>query len=262
MCHRSPLLQPQAPASIQHLWSIPRAQQPGPPTPTAGKQPAAPSTPQPREMEAHGALQLSQRWAGSCPAAPFPQQRVRASRKRAGSGRSRASLRFVLPQPRAHTAPHVISCSFFAPPIISAQGSAHAAALPTSSCFSHLPRTPAVIPPRLSQLPEPAALAWRFGSCFPWTWLQPHAGKGEQPVMHRPCCSRTCFRSQSDLYAQSQGIPGPDCLHRVRRPTARAEGVPAPALGIIFFEELWASLCKGISDNEVRQKGRIKSRFL
>lgn len=81
-------------------------------------------------------------------------------------------------------------------------------------------------------------------------------------MLHRPCCSITCFRSESDLYAQSQGIPGPDCLHRVRRPTARAEGAPAPALGIIFFEELWASLCKGILDNEVRQKGKIKSCFL
>lgn len=64
-----------------------------------------------------------------------------------------------------------------------------------------------------SQLPEQVALVWRFGSCFPWTWLQPHTGKGEQPVIHRPCCSITCFRSESDLYAQSQGIPGPDCLH-------------------------------------------------
>lgn len=114
----------------------------------------------------------------------------------------------------------------------------------------------------VSQLSEQAALARHFGSRFPRTWLQPHTGKGEQPVMHRPCCSITCFPSESDLYAQSQGIPGPDCLHRVRRPTARAEGAPAPALGIIFFEELWASLCKGISDNEVRQKGKIKSCFL
>lgn len=41
------------------------------------------------------------------------------------------------PAPSAHGR-HVISCSFFAPPIISAPGSAHGGALPPVSRFSHL----------------------------------------------------------------------------------------------------------------------------
>lgn len=67
-------------------------------------------------------------------------------------------------------------------------------------------------------------------------------------------CFAHCFRFESDLYAQSWGISCPDCLHRVRQPTARALGAPAPAFRIFFFFfALWASLCMGISDNGARQ---------
>lgn len=48
-------------------------------------------------------------------------------------------------------------------------------------------------------------------------------------------CFAHCFQFESDLYAQSWGISCPDCLHRVRQPTARALGAPAPAFRIFFF---------------------------
>lgn len=48
-------------------------------------------------------------------------------------------------------------------------------------------------------------------------------------------CFAHCFRFESDLYAQSWGISCPDCLHRVRQPTARALGAPAPAFRIFLF---------------------------
>lgn len=49
-------------------------------------------------------------------------------------------------------------------------------------------------------------------------------------------------RSESDLYVLSQGISGPDCLHKVRQPTARAEGAPAPHLGFFFFLKSYGSV--------------------
>lgn len=152
MHHGSPLLPPTAPASIQHLWSIPRAQQPDPLRPPQHTNnrghPGVPSTAQPRETEDQGSLQLSQRWAAtgwllawrSLPPAACPCQ------QEAGWERQEQGFPALCsaPAPSTH-GPHVTSCSFFAPPIISALGSAHGAALPTPHAS---PTSTGAIPPR------------------------------------------------------------------------------------------------------------------
>lgn len=184
MHHGSPFLPLQAPASIQHLWSIPRAQQPGPPRPLPAQQlgtillhPAHVL----RETEAQGAFQLSQRWAApgwllpccSLPPAACPCQ------QEAGWERQEQGFPALCsaPAPSAH-GPHVTSCSFFAPPTISAPASAHAAALPTSSCFSHLHRTSGAIPPRPPRSQSRQLLPGVLGAAFPGHSSSHTLGKG------------------------------------------------------------------------------------
>lgn len=76
------------------------------------------------------------------------------------------------------------------------------------------PREP--IPPTGSIPPTASQLSPVFWELLSLDTAQPHAGQGEQPLMHRPCCSRTCFSlsirplcsvpgdSRPRLFAQSQ----------------------------------------------------------
>lgn len=115
------------------------------------------------------------------------------------------------PAPRAHGR-HVISCSFFAPLIISAP-------------VRHTAR-PCRPSPTSTRPQGGDSSAGRFGSPQPWQ---------RQTATRGPSCFAHRFRFESDLYAQSWGISGPDCLHRVRQPTARALGAPAPAFRIFYY---------------------------
>lgn len=52
--------------------------------------------------------------------------------------------------------------------------------------------------------------------------------------MRRPCCFIPRFHFESDLYVQSRGISGPDCLHS-QAANSQSRGSSSPALGIIVF---------------------------
>lgn len=152
------------------------------------------------------------------------------------------------PAPSAHGR-HVISCSFFAPPIISAPGSAHGGALPPVSHFSHL-RWPCT---RASQSHFPVALPGHFGATFPRCGSCSHAAP--YPV---------CVLNQTFMF--SPGGFQAQTVCTVRRPTARAKGAPAIMLGIIFLKRVMGQSLQGNfrqwCETEPEQKGQNPSLVL
>lgn len=199
----SPLLPPQAPSSgptpLEHPQRTAAPAQPGPLRPPPAGQhlgnillhPAHLSQGKLRHTESCSFPKGRQLWAGSCPDASFPPAANSLRPVPAGSGVGAAAEQGFPalcspPAPSAHSR-HVISCSFFALPIISAPGSAHGGALLPVSRFSHLcwPRARASGshfppgPPSSWSRQHGTALSARFGSHLPWTRLQPHTGEGE-----------------------------------------------------------------------------------
>lgn len=224
----SPLLPPQAsssrPTPPEHPQSTAAwSSKASPSRPTPWDHPAAPSPSWQRETEARRAFQLAQSCGAAAAWVPCQQE--------AGGSSSGAGLPCALfsAAPCAHS-PHVISCSFFAPPMVSAAGSVHGRALPPLG----LTRGHAGARSSPSGW-QSMALPGRFGNHHPWAVAAAtHGARGGSGMRGTRCCiSRSGF--ESDLYVPSRGISGPDSLHRVRRPPARAQGGPAPTLGVILF---------------------------
>lgn len=141
------------------------------------------------------------------------------------------------PAPSAHGR-HVISCSFFAPLIISALGSVHGGALPPVSRFSTSAQAPGSHFPH--DLPAPgaggAAQPSRgvSGATFPRRGSGQHRGRGGSRQCAGRAASYPVFILNQTFMFSPRGFQA-QTVCTVRRPTARAEGAPAPRLRFFFF---------------------------
>lgn len=255
----SPLLPPQAsssrPTPPEHPQSTEAwSSKASPSRPTPWDHPAAPSPSWQRETEARRAFQLAQSCGAAAAWVPCQQE--------AGGSSSGAGLPCALfsAAPRAHS-PHVISCSFFAPPMVSAAGSVHGRALPPLG----LTRGHAGARSSPSGW-QSMALPGRFGNHHPWAVAAATQGQGEAVG----CAGHAASYPVLGLNQTFMFLPGGFQAQTVciesggRQPEPRE--VQPPHLGLFCFTRVMGQSLQGNfrqwSDTESQQKGKNKSCFL